>query len=302
MFCKKCGQELNGEIKFCVNCGEVASPTIHASAPESKKKIKHWLVGIKEILKKINTKKSVQIIVVIIIIIAGIYGSRNDDAIKKNDDAIKNYDSGKSQEAMSQLEEAAKNATQDDTKIATLKNLAYVYSSENKNDLALDSFQQALKLTNNGSYDYFLVSGEIALLQDRPYDAYINYNKAYQLNPDDFQINNALNLFYIDLEGKHPEYQDYKKALSYALKAYELNKLDLVKQNLAVAQYFNENYDEAISLLSSVNLDKDSYTAYWLGLSYARKDDTANAKYYLQKAIDNGVQVPQEVINFLNSN
>ena len=106
----------------------------------------------------------------------------------------------------------------------------------------------------------------------------------------------------MDLESQHPKYEDYKKALSHAQKSYDFNKSEIGKINLGLAHYFNGNYDTTINLMNSVNLDNHPVAAYWIGLSYIKKNDLANAKYYLQKAVDKGVEVPTEVIKFLNSN
>ena len=239
--------------------------------------------------------------VVGVLAVLGIISSADDDSIKTNNDALSNYDSGNSQQAISQFQQASQSAVNTDTKINTLKNLAYVYSSEGQDDQALKTFEQALALTSDGSFDYYLVAGEIAVLEDKPNSAQISYNKAYQLSPNDFQINNALALFYLNLSDSWPQYQDYKKALGYAQKAVQLTDLEIAKQNLGMAYYFNDNYPQAISTLSSITLDKDSYTAYFLGLSYAGNEDVVNAKLYLRKAIANGVEVPQEVYDYLNS-
>jgi len=74
---------------------------------------------------------------------------------------------------------------------------------------------------------------------------------------------------------------------------------NIATQNLAIAHLFNENYDRTISLLSSQG--SDPHIAYWLGLSYAVKEDEANAKFYFQRAVDGGVDVEQEVYDYLYS-
>jgi tetratricopeptide (TPR) repeat protein len=101
-----------------------------------------------------------------------------------------------------------------------------------------------------------------------------------------------------------PQYENYPKALFYAKKAYEYDteKSEIAKQNLAIAYYFNENFDQTITLLSTSNLTQHPYAAYWLGLAYLRKEDHLNAQLYLQKAINGGAEVPQEIIDYLNSN
>ena len=45
-------------------------------------------------------------------------------------------------------------------------------------------------------------------------------------------------------------------------------KSEIAKQNLAIAYYFNEDFDQTISLLSTSNLTQHPYASYWLGLAY----------------------------------
>ena len=110
-----------------------------------------------------------------------------------------------------------------------------------------------------------------------------------------------LDLYDVDINSIARQYVDYKKALTYAQKAYDLNKLESPKENLAIAYYFNENYNQTISLLSSSNFIQHPYAAYWLGFAYSKIDDSYNAKIYLQKAIAGGVKVSQEVWDYINS-
>ena len=43
-----------------------------------------------------------------------------------------------------------------------------MYSTESKNELALSTFKEAFALTTQDSYDYYLIAGEIALLENKP--------------------------------------------------------------------------------------------------------------------------------------
>jgi len=295
MFCKKCGKKSEGDQKFCTSCGAPFSTSAEKGEPifsqSSPPKPKGSPVG-----------KIIGIIIILAIVGLGIWGSMDDGAIEKNNQAISNFDSGDSEQAIRQFQQASQEATGSDTKLNTLKNLGYVYSSEGQYDQALQSFKEALTYASAGSFDHYLVSGEIALLEGKPNAAQISYNKAYELSPSDFQINNALNLFYLDLESIAPNYVNYPKALTHAQKAFDVSTSDvknIATQNLAIAHFFNENYDRTISLLSSQG--SDPYIAYWLGWSYAIKEDEANARFYFQRAIDGGVEVEQEVYDYLNS-
>ncbi|MDP2638157.1 MAG: hypothetical protein Q8P26_03795 [Candidatus Levybacteria bacterium] len=295
MYCNKCGKPNPESGKFCKHCGVKLS---HIAKEDSNQMAFNPAV----IKKPFNFKWIIRIIVAIAIISFIFYGSQNDTAIKTSNEGLTDFDSGDMTTAASQFQQAAKDATDDTTKIGALKNLGYTYSSDYKNDLALSTFQEALALTNTDTFDYYLISGEIALLENKPNSALLSYNKAYQINPEDFQINNALALFYLDLDEIAPQYADYSKALLYAQKAYDVNKLEVPKNNLAIAYYYNENYNQTISLLSSTNFTQHPYAAYWLGLAYYNIGDDVNAKIYLQKAIDGGFEVSQEIDDYLSSN
>lgn len=231
-------------------------------------------------------------------LIFGAINAIEGDAVETNNNALSAYDSGNSSDAISQFRQAADSAVTNANKANSLINLAYVYSSEGQDAQAIATFKEAVAYTDSDSYSHHLVMGEIALLEGRSSDALTSYQKAYSLSPNEFQTNNALALFYLDLNSRHPSYEDYPKALTYALRADELSELESTKQNLAVAYYFNEQYQTAISILTSLSIDKDSYTAYWIGLSYINLGNESSAKFYLKKAIANGVEVPQEIKDY----
>lgn len=303
MYCKDCGTQMGDNAVFCQNCGtalvdnENITPISHIASDTVTNSIvseNSW--GFGRIIKTI-----LMILVVCVAIFFKFFNSLNNEAVNKNNSALTSYDSGNSDQAISQFKQASNDALSNDTKRATLINLAYVYSSESKNDLALKTFKEALVLASENSFDYHLISGEIALLNKNPKVAKASFEKAYAINPNEFQINNALALFYMDLEDVVPQFVDYKKALVYAQRGYELNKMEISKQNLAIAYFFNDNFNQSISLLSTSDFVKQPYAAYWLGLSYLGKEDNVNAKIYLRKAIANGAEVPQEINNYLNS-
>src|SRR5665811_2267175 len=123
--------------------------------------------------------KIIGIVIVVVFIGWGIYGSQDDAVIEKNNNAISNFDSGNNEQAINQFQEASRDAVSNENKINTLKNLAYVYSSEGQNDLAINTFNKALALTSSDSFDYYLIAGEVAMLESKPNAALLAYNKAY---------------------------------------------------------------------------------------------------------------------------
>lgn len=292
MFCKTCGTKLDGAKKFCTTCGTPSpvQPTekkLEAKEPWTARRIIKYVLVIGIVALLLSAK-----------FIVAVFNSVEGGAIETNNSALTAFDSGNSQDAITQLRQAADAAVTDANKANSLINLGYVYSSETRSSEALTTFKDALQYVEQNSFEYYLVSGEVALLENRTDAALENYNQAYSLKPNEFQINNALALFYLNTNSLHPQYEDYTKALTYALKADELSDLQSVSQNLALAYYFNENYSKAISILSGLTIDKDTYTAYFLGLSYLGIGEEANAKFYLKKAISAGVEMPQEIKDY----
>lgn len=296
MFCEKCGTKVKEDAVFCQNCGTSFLNNQHIQAPiiptENRSS---WTMG--------RIVKGVLIAAVVVVgIILKITTSINNEAVSKNNSALTSYSSGSSEQAISQFQQASNDAIDNDTKRGTLINLAYVYASDSKNDLALKTFREALTLASGESFDYYLISGEIGLLENKPAIALSNYNKAYQIKSNDFQINNALNLFYLDLEDNAKAYANYSKALGYAQKAYEVSDetiKDIAKENLAIAYLLNKKYDQALSLLLSIDSTKKPYNNYWIGLTYLGKEDVTNAKIYFQKAKNAGITIEPEISKYL---
>lgn len=292
MFCKNCGNESSVDKKFCTKCG-----TAFSSLSQNHASSKPFSLS-----KKFNREKIIPALVIVILIVWGAYSSLDDSSIKTNNNALSSYNSGNSEQAITQFQQASKDAVTNDTKINTLKNLAYVYATDGKNEEALNNFQQALKLAGQNSFDHYLISAEIALLEGKPNSAYLGFAKALEIQPNDFQVNNSLAIFYMNLDGSSADYENYPKALSHALKANNLNGSEITRENLGVAYFWNKNYDESISILSQTNITQHPFVGFWLGYDYAAKDDVAKAKYYFRQAINAGGTPPQEVTDYLNNN
>lgn len=302
MFCKNCGTKSDGTKKFCTNCGTAFQAAIETPRVNRRSMPKEeWTAG-----RIIKTVLMVVFVGGLILLKFGwgAINSLDSTAVDKNNSAQESYQAGGDpNQAISQLQQAAQDAVTDNTRMTAKVNLAYVYSSEGKDDLALATFKEALPLTSQDSLDYYLISGEIALLEGKPNAALIAYNKGYAKNPDDFQINNALNLFYLDISEERTQYSNASKALGYAIKANQVQPSNLTKQNLAIAYHLNKNYKQSISLLSSIpNISTQPYLAFWLGLSYAGDNQPTNAKYYFRIAINGGVDVPQELLDYIANN
>jgi tetratricopeptide (TPR) repeat protein len=293
MNCSKCGQKVEDFQKVCNNCGTPVK-TVTAAASQNPTN------NTTEKSKSKTGSKIVSGIIAVAFLGLGAYNSFEQKGIDQNNDALENFYTGDNQTAIQQLEEAKNQVIGDENKINTLKNLAYIYVTESQIEQAKKTFEEALALCEKDSFDYYLISGEIALLEPNPANAVLNFEKAAVINPDDYQLNNTLALFYIDLEGTAPEYVDYEKALNYAQKAYSVDTSEITKQNLAIANFFMEDYDQTITLLLTSNLKQHPYAAFWLGLAYLGKEDHLNAGTFFQTALDNGAELPQEILDYLN--
>ena len=326
MFCKKCGAKSDGTKKFCTNCGNQFAVQAEAPVAPVQTRVADYTATPKSApmtppvttihrppmpKEKWTAWKVVKAVIAVVFVLGLIIlkfgmaaiNSVDNKAVDKNNTGMSAYESGDGQQAIDQFKQAADDAVTNTTKMTTLINLAYAYDSEGKTELAESAFKDALALAPEGSSKYYFLSGKVALFEGKPNSALVAYNKALELDSEDFQINNALNMFYLDLADERPQYSDYAKALKYAIKANQLSPSEITKQNLAISYYFNDNYKQAISLLTtSANISSQPYLAYWLGLSYAGDDQSTNAKYYLKMAINGGVDVPQEVMDYINNN
>jgi Tfp pilus assembly protein PilF len=299
MFCINCGQETTETTKFCINCGE---PFKQAPEPTPIHQAPTATATPSGFFQKINTSNVIKVLIGLVIVGFIIYSNIDDQVVKTNNDALNSFNTGNSTDAISQLESASQGALTNENKVNTLKNLAYVYSTEGKNDKALTTFKEALTHTKVDSFDYFLILGEVADLEGKPLLAKQHYERAYSMNSSDFQINNALALFYMDVEQLHPQYADVIKGLQFARVANSTNNTAMTLGNLGVALVLNEKYAEAITYLNQINLQQHPYINLWLGLAYAGLENVEKAKYHLQQYIATGEEVPPEITDYLKNN
>ncbi len=247
--------------------------------------------------------KIIRLVLVVIVIIGGIYAFSDEESVDKNNQAVSSFDAGDtSDEVVSQLKEAADKATTKETRITTLKNLAYLYDSREEEGLARETFEKALEEAKKDSLDYHLIKGEIAYLDDDFQQAGDHFRKAHQLNSDDFQVNNTLALFYIDLEDESPGVVNYPKALEHAQKAYQESEPDrksTAGKNLAIAHYFNDDFGQSVELLKDRDFDNDPSSALWLGLAYLNQGYQENAQLYLREAKQRGVEIGPDLEDYL---
>lgn len=294
MKCQSCSKSLAEGQNYCGACGTQTS----LMSSENH----HQESGIIDVSGSKSYNNLIAIFVVIFIVIAGFFAQRELNTRTDNDTALSQFESGKSREAIELLEQASQSAVAEETKLITLVNLANIYASDSEYEKALETYKEALPYAKAGTSDFFLVSGEVALYEGRFEEAKENYLKAYELAPNDFQINNALNLFYLDLDDIYPRLVDYPEALRHAKIALESSE-DLVKntarQNLGIAYFFNDDYEQAITYLSYSSIEDEPYVAYWLGLAHMANENSEQAAYYLNFAVDRGVPGAQDLLEYM---
>lgn len=301
MFCQKCKKDSSSSQEVCVLCGTPYKQTQKFTQPGVEASKSH-LGTFKEKRKK-GKFGVIRTIGVIGLILFSIYTGVVDQGVDTNNETLENYETSESQTAINKLNNAVDEAATDENKINTLNNLAYIQINEGQYQEALELFQKALTYTTENSFDYYLINGEIALINNQPDLAKSNYLKANELRPNDFSSNNALNLFYLDLNDQATEYTDYSKALNHAIIANQnADEYTYItaSQNLGIAYYFNDQYYKAIEEFQKTDLENDPIIAYWLGWSYVLIDNYEEASNHFQLALDGGIELDTAAYEYLS--
>lgn len=306
MLCNQCGHVSKFKQSFCPQCGsesvtentninkvEVDTATQNTEAPKPSEQ---------PTTKKWKFRTLLGFGVIIFVIITNVIVTLDNSAIDQNNAGVESFNLGDTDTAIKQLRAAADSALDDETKFDTLINLAYVYSQTEQTDNAISTFKEALPFAIPESVNYYTTAGEIATLEKKPMEMEANFQKAYAINPEHVLTNTALAILYLDLDGTAPDYIDYPKALKHAQAAYNKSNQDEIitsTEHLAIAHYFNSNFQETINLLTAPQITQDGFISYWIAWSYASLNDNANAKIYFQKAQDDGLQLEPEAQAYL---
>ncbi|MBI1907869.1 tetratricopeptide repeat protein [Candidatus Uhrbacteria bacterium] len=297
MQCSTCGKEVADGKKYCADCQKTfgvsntpeaagsaaASPAQHATGSAASK-----VVG-----------GIISAVVLLAFIAFGVYNSLDDKAYETNEDALDAYEEGDTTSAVAGFRQAADEAYTDEAKISALVNLAYAYLAEGDDVEARAAFEEALDIAEPDSLEYHLVSGELTELDDDAAGALAHYTAAYDINPNDAQVNSTLALFYMDMGDEWPDLVDYPKAYAHAKAAYEVDPSNTAVENLAFAAYFVGENEESIAMFLATDLPNEPYNNVWLGYAYWNIGDDVNAEYYFRQGIALGADVPEEVAEFL---
>jgi Tfp pilus assembly protein PilF len=220
-------------------------------------------------------------------------------AFRETEKAIELYQSGGDpEEAAKMMEDSIGGLGDDESKMESYKNIAYVYSNEENYDLSIENFEKALEYTRVGDYNYYLINGEIDLMELEIDSAFENYNKALDVRYTDFQIHNALGLFYLDMYEIAPDYVDYEKALEHFELAdkWDLDEQLFIVENKAITQIFLEDYDSAIEYFSGADLANNGYSHFWLAFAYYGKEDVEKGDEHFLRAIELNPEIAAEIM------
>lgn len=283
MKCINCQNEIPEGSERCNYCGQEIKFQIPVG--QAKPKRNKWA----------------SLIYIGVLIVAAIYGSIANKGAEKNQEGMDIFDSGANyNQAIDNFSQAFDNVKNDEDKITVLKNWAYALWMNEQYSEAKQKFNEALSLALPDSADYYLISAEIALLDENGKAAEVNYLKAIAKEQDNYQINTSLGLFYLGIDAASKDFVDYEKSLLYTKKAYEKNpNIEMTKENLANSYFYLGQYQQAIDLFKQTTLANKPFNNYMLGLCYYALKDEENAHIYLQKAVDMGYEPEAEVLEFL---
>lgn len=220
----------------------------------------------------------------------------------QNNQALALMNSGRVKEANEMFAKAVDSAISEDDKRNIFVNAAIAYNTLGDEVNALKSHQQALVYAPVGSFDYYFILGEMAVLGKDIPTALDNFNEAYAINPKDHTLNNSLGLIYSGGSAGVDAYIDYSKAIKYLQESYNSWPSTVIAENLAWSYFSVKDADNAIKYLLLSDLNSKPYLYEYVGVCYISKKDFVNARKYLQKAVDSGVEIAPEAKAFLNTN
>ena len=241
---------------------------------------------------------------VIIALVIGLsfYTSLDNSSIDQNNAGLDSYNSGNYEDAVSQLENALDAAVTPDAKMNASLNLAYVYTSELQYDEALKYFEIALEHAAKNSYQYPLITGEIAMVEGDYAKAKENYLAAHTISPKEFQTLNALTLFYLNADDD--SYYNPQEAVKYALESMDRTDqytAETAKENLSVAYFANQQYQDALDTMNQMDLEVASYMYYWVALAQIELEDFEGAKQSFIKYQQAGYDLGPELSELISS-
>ncbi len=288
MYCSNCGIKFKLEkegSEICDTC--VEKMEVEKNSENSQEEKKGFFSGFS--LKNIFIG-----LAIVGFLLYKVFVAINNSTVDKINPLIENYNIGKisAQELIVGLEKEKDSSMMSENKIVLLQSLANAYYTEGNFQKSFETNKETLLLLDKNSFDFFMTQGDVLTAEEKYQEAEKLYKLAYAKKPNDYFINNALCIFYIDA---FPS----EKAVSFCETAYKKEKDILSKGNLGVAYITYGQNKEGIALLRNFDFKENPHLAYWMGLGYYQEDDEENAKKYFQIALDNGMDVGADVLEYL---
>lgn len=194
----------------------------------------------------------------------------NDEAYSLNELALQAIDKNNFLDAENLFKNALELTKVDSTKALIFNNLAYLYLNTGSTTKAIDSFEKALSYTINQSFDWNLIKGVLAGVNNEATSSLEYLNEAYKLRPGDFQVNHELTIFYLNVEPNSSLY-NRDSLLKHAQTAFQVSRDGEVKPataNLISALTIFEKYNEIIDLFEKTNFEFGPEVYLNVGLAY----------------------------------
>lgn len=279
MICKNCQKETKTRRGFCTGCGKSLKDAVGKTYQYSWKSIFYTFL---------------RYCFVVIFIIGFIVAAIEDRAVNKNNQALEDLNKGDFNASIEQLKTAVETAPTDELKGQILTNLGYAYYNADRFEEATETFKEAIRYVSQESFEYLLLSGEVAELENMPAIALAHYLRAYEKKPTSFQVNTSLGLIYLDLEDKNPALFDPEKALNHLQRAYDSRDdfmTNIASHNLGNAHLVNGNYQEAIDVLSDPSVTLTPIGNGIIGYCYYWLYEPEKSKPHFEKYIDAGFEI-----------
>lgn len=267
-------------------------------------------LGLKDVIVDLKGKKrkktliilSVYVVLVIFLIIFRLLAVIKEDYTEIDEykmQALYYMDTGELDNAEKILKKVIENIGTNDTEILVEEyiNLATLYIKNKKNELAKDYYNKAINLLNEGDSLYHSVFANILLLEGDDIGAINSFKKALEIDSNNYQAVSFMGAHTLLKENASEE--DYKNALKYNKKAYELQKNISTSENLAINYYYLSEYKKAFDLFEYIlTLQPNHSTAqYFIGFIYYINGNYKDANIYLNQAIQLDPELMSEEVH-----
>jgi tetratricopeptide (TPR) repeat protein len=157
--------------------------------------------------------------------------------------------------------EAAEALTQsNELKVTFCRNAAISYSGLEDYENAKKFFLKAAKASKKGSIEYLTNLADVDLISGNVKQALARLKEAEKINASDLAVTNTLGIIYYGSYGV--EYQDSEKAISYNLRAFEINQDRTTEELLAQTYYIADKNDKAKGHFLKLKREYPGYVDY----------------------------------------